>query len=141
MHTSIEHLLGNMIFLVGIRARSGRKLGWWKFLNLFLAIGVLPESKMEQVIMLRVLWRAGVAKGVGRDLWDHCDRGNLGPEERGDRVFGCLVFEPGRSIISIATLAVMYICFEILMILIFGSSSSWLHLAGFALACRLESFC
>ena len=52
LHFGWMHLIGNMIFLWGFGIVVEGKLGWWRFLLVFLAIGVLG-GLFIQAIMLR----------------------------------------------------------------------------------------
>lgn len=51
IHADLIHLLGNMLFLWVFGLVVEGKLGWWKFLLVFLGIGA-GESAVEQVIFL-----------------------------------------------------------------------------------------
>src|SRR5687767_7090689 len=51
IHGGIFHVLGNMFFLWGFGLVVEGKLGWWKFLILYLGLGV-TQSAIEQTIML-----------------------------------------------------------------------------------------
>jgi membrane associated rhomboid family serine protease len=51
MHADIFHLLGNMIFLWGIGVVIEGKLGWWRFLSVYLLIGTIGYG-FVQIIML-----------------------------------------------------------------------------------------
>ncbi|MGY8770381.1 MAG: rhomboid family intramembrane serine protease [Pirellulales bacterium] len=51
MHAGIGHLLSNMIFLWCFGLIVEGKLGWWKYLSLYLGIGVV-QSAVEQTMML-----------------------------------------------------------------------------------------
>lgn len=53
MHGGFLHLLGNMIFLWGFGIIVEGKLGWWRFLLVYLGMGVF-ECMLEQIAMLRV---------------------------------------------------------------------------------------
>ena len=50
-HANIQHLAGNMVFLWAFGIVVEGKLGWWRFLLVYLGIGVL-ESALEQWAML-----------------------------------------------------------------------------------------
>ena len=52
LHFGWLHLIGNMVFLWGFGIVVEGKLGWWRFLLLFLAIGVLG-GLIIQAVMLR----------------------------------------------------------------------------------------
>jgi membrane associated rhomboid family serine protease len=51
IHMGPAHLIGNMVFLWGFGLVVEGKLGWWKFLLVYLAIGI-SECAVEQTIML-----------------------------------------------------------------------------------------
>lgn len=51
IHMGPAHLIGNMVFLWGFGLVVEGKLGWWKFLLVYLAIG-MSQCAVEQTIML-----------------------------------------------------------------------------------------
>ncbi len=51
MHAGIGHLLGNMFCLWGFGLIVEGKIGWWRFLAVYLGIGV-GQSMIEQTMML-----------------------------------------------------------------------------------------
>ena len=51
IHMGLAHLIGNMIFLWGFGLVVEGKLGWWRFLLAYLAIGI-TQCVVEQTIML-----------------------------------------------------------------------------------------
>ena len=51
IHMGPAHLIGNMVFLWGFGLVVEGKLGWWKFLLIYLAIGV-AQCAVEQTVML-----------------------------------------------------------------------------------------
>lgn len=51
MHAGALHLLGNMIFLWSFGLITEGKLGWWRFLLLYLMMGML-QFGAEQILML-----------------------------------------------------------------------------------------
>lgn len=51
MHANFGHLLGNMLFLWPFGLLVEGKLGWWKFLILYLVIAI-GQNALEQTIML-----------------------------------------------------------------------------------------
>jgi len=51
MHAGIVHLLGNMIFLWAFGLVVEGKLGWWKFLVVYLGIGIV-SGMVQQTVML-----------------------------------------------------------------------------------------
>ncbi len=61
IHMGFMHLIGNMIFLWGFGLVVEGKLGWWKFLAVYLGIGV-AQCAIEQTIMLGHVPAAVVAQ-------------------------------------------------------------------------------
>lgn len=55
LHFGWLHLIGNMIFLWGFGIVVEGKLGWWRFLLLFLSIGVLGGLLIQTVMLGRDL--------------------------------------------------------------------------------------
>lgn len=51
LHCGLVHLFGNMMILWGFGLIIEGKLGWWRFLLVYLGIGVV-ESMIEQALML-----------------------------------------------------------------------------------------
>jgi membrane associated rhomboid family serine protease len=51
IHAGLFHLVGNMFFLWGFGLVIEGKIGWWKFLALYLGIGIV-ECAVEQTLML-----------------------------------------------------------------------------------------
>lgn len=134
MHGSLEHLIGNMLFLWVFGLVVEGKLGWWKFLACYLGIGV-TQSMCEQLIML----------GYEGD-----PNGSLGASAA---IFGLMaiaaVWAPMNNInfvlgfwyratdfeVNISVVAACYTGFEMLMLMLTGGAegSSWLHLGGMAI--------
>ena len=51
MHAGIMHLLGNMFCLWGFGLVVEGKIGWWRFLLVYLGIGI-TQCGLEQTLML-----------------------------------------------------------------------------------------
>jgi membrane associated rhomboid family serine protease len=51
VHLGLMHLIGNMVFLWGFGLVVEGKVGWWRFLLIYLGIGIV-HSFVEQLIML-----------------------------------------------------------------------------------------
>ena len=51
LHADIMHLLGNMVFLWTFGLVTEGKIGWWRFLAIYLGIGI-GESAISQVLFL-----------------------------------------------------------------------------------------
>lgn len=100
-HAGIMHLVGNMLFLWAYGIIVEGKLGWWKFLAVYLGIGVL-QSALEQIVMLR-------ADGGG----------SLGASAA---IFGlmaiCLVWAPKNDMSCIVILGYRVLTFDIPIIVL-----------------------
>ena len=65
MHSGFMHLVGNMIFLWGFGLVIEGKLGWWRFLLVYLGIGAI-ECAAEQMAMQD---RIGYAMGASSIIY------------------------------------------------------------------------
>jgi membrane associated rhomboid family serine protease len=132
-HGGIEHLLGNMLFLWVFGLVIEGKLGWWKFIGCFLAIGIL-ECVVEQMIMLGAEEPGPGSIGASAAIFGLVAMAAIWAPMNEITFFWIFGFRTGTFDIGIAVLAILYMGFEILMICLFGTDagSSWLHLAGFA---------
>ena len=132
-HGGIEHLLGNMLFLWVFGLVVEGKLGWWKFLGCFLAIGVL-ECLVEQLVMLGAEEPGPCSIGASAAIFGLVAMAAIWAPMNEITFFWIVGFRTGTFDIGIAVLAICYMCFEVFMICMFGTDagSSWLHLAGFA---------
>lgn len=66
LHADIFHLLGNMLFLWIFGLVVEGKLGWWRFLLVYLGIGV-AQSAIEQFAMLWLVepsWSLGASSAI-----------------------------------------------------------------------------
>lgn len=63
LHFGWMHLIGNMVFLWGFGLIVEGKLGWWRFLLLYLVIGVLGGAFIQTVMLMRADDMAGPGGG------------------------------------------------------------------------------
>lgn len=63
LHFGWMHLIGNMIFLWGFGLIVEGKIGWWRFLLLYLAIGVLGGVSVQSLMLGRVDELSGTGAG------------------------------------------------------------------------------
>lgn len=63
LHFGWLHLIGNMVFLWGFGLIVEGKLGWWRFLLLYLAIGVLGGASIQTLTLARADELAGSGGG------------------------------------------------------------------------------
>jgi membrane associated rhomboid family serine protease len=138
MHASWEHLIGNMVFLWVFGLVVEGKLGWWRFLCCYLAIG-LGVSILEQLITMGVTMPAPGSVGSSTAIFGIVAMAAIWAPKNDVTFFWWFMFRLGTFDIGIATLAVAYIGLEIVMVCIFGTGagSSILHLLGFALGVPL----
>jgi membrane associated rhomboid family serine protease len=134
MHGGLEHLIGNMIFLWVFGLVVEGKLGWYKFLVIYLAIG-MSQCMIEQIVMLGAEEPTPGSLGASAAIFGLVAIAAVWAPLNEVSFFWLFWVRAGSFDIGIAVLAAVYIGFEILMICIFGTDagSSWLHLAGFAI--------
>src|SRR5258708_6964987 len=65
MHLDIAHLVGNLIFLWGFGLVIEGKIGWWRFLIVYLGLGIL-QAAVVQVCMQH---RPGFALGASGAIY------------------------------------------------------------------------
>ena len=65
MHEDLGHLLGNMIFLWGFGLVIEGKLGWWRFLMVYLGLGIVQCA----VIQAGMQHRSGYALGASGAIY------------------------------------------------------------------------
>lgn len=63
LHFGWMHLIGNMVFLWGFGLIVEGKLGWWRFLLLYLAIGTLGGALIQTLMLARADELAGSGGG------------------------------------------------------------------------------
>ena len=128
MHGGILHLVGNMFFLWGFGLIVEGKIGWWRFLLLYLALGAI-ESAISQVAMLdgegAVLGASGAIFGLMAVALVWAPRNELS-------CLGFFGFRPYHFDVSVLG----YVTFSVIVELAlacwgeFEMSSQMLHLAG-----------
>jgi membrane associated rhomboid family serine protease len=135
MHGSPLHLIGNMVFLWVFGLIVEGKLGWWKFLLVYLGVGV-TQSAMEQVLMLG-LPEVGYSLGASSAIYGLMAIAIVWAPRNEINCFYWLGWMfAGTTDISIITFACIYLAFDtlevILHIVASGSvlSTGWLHITG-----------
>jgi len=128
MHADFMHLLGNMFFLWGFGLVVEGKLGWWRFLLLYLSIGVI-HGFVIQVAMLGssgggALGASGVIFGLMAIALIWAPKNEM----------SCFIwFVTARLVdVPITVFAGVYLLwqFTIAMLTRFSMSSAMLHLTG-----------
>ncbi len=134
MHAGWMHLIGNMIFLWVFGLVVEGKLGWWRFIPCYLAIG-MGQMGIEQFAMLHYTGEQIGAVGASGAIFGLMAMAMIWAPLNEIGVAYLVGFSYGTVDVDIAVLAGLYTVWEVVMICIFGGNagSSWLHLTGFAL--------
>jgi membrane associated rhomboid family serine protease len=130
-HNSFAHLLGNMVFLWVFGIIVEGKLGWWKFLSCYLAMGGI-HSALEQMIMLHYTGDVPGAVGASAVIFGLIGMAVVWAPLNEITFFYILMFRFGTYDVSILSMAGFYACMELLWVMLFGggAGSSILHLTG-----------
>jgi membrane associated rhomboid family serine protease len=133
-HASIEHLLGNMIFLWLFGLVTEGKLGWWRFLTCYLAIGV-TETMLEQMIMLHYRGDVPGSLGASGAIFGIMALAAVWAPKNEISVWYLVFIRPGTFDVSILTVVGLYTLLEVLTLLFSRgeAGTSWLHVGGFLL--------
>jgi membrane associated rhomboid family serine protease len=138
MHAGPGHLIGNMIFLWLFGLVVEGKLGWWRFLCCYLAIG-MGQMAIEQLAMLGYAGEMIGALGASGAIFGLMAMALIWAPMNEITYFYWVAIYVGTFDLSIALMAGLYAGWEVLMISLFGgeAGSSWLHLTGFVLGLPL----
>ena len=138
MHAGPGHLIGNMIFLWLFGLVVEGKLGWWRFLASYLAIGA-AQMGLTQIIMLHYTGDAIGALGASGAIFGLMAMAVVWAPMNEITYFYWVGFYFGTVDISIALMAGLYTGWEVLMICFFSEvgGTSWLHLTGFVMGLPL----
>ena len=132
LHGSPMHLIGNMFFLWGFGLVVEGKIGWWRFLLIYLGIGIL-ECAGEQMLM-NSLGKEGGSLGASSILFALMAISWVwAPKNEMDCVL--IIFHSIRHVsVSILMFGTCYILLELAFAALTGFrvSSATLHLAGAA---------
>jgi membrane associated rhomboid family serine protease len=133
-HASIGHLLGNMLFLWLFGLVIEGKLGWWRFLSCYLAIGV-TETMLEQAIMLHYHGEVPGSLGASGAIFGIMAMAAVWAPKNEISVWYLVFVRPGTFDVSILTVVGLYSLYEVVMLIFSGgeAGTSWLHLGGFLL--------
>ena len=139
MHEDLGHLLGNMIFLWGFGLVIEGKLGWWRFLMVYLGLGIVQCA----VIQAGMQHRSGYALGASGAIYGLLAMALIWAPRNEMNCIGLFGFRVMHLDISILTFVTLYVAWELVALWLndFAISSAMLHLAGalpgFALAIAL----
>ncbi len=132
MHGGWGHVIGNMIYLWTFGLVIEGKVGWWRYILIYLAIGV-GGCGFEQVV---TFWMSGASLGASGAIFGLIAMAMVwAPENEANiLVAGIFFFRPFvfNFQVSLSTLGFCMIGLEFLMASLFGfgMSSAVLHLIG-----------
>ncbi|HEY2413529.1 MAG TPA: rhomboid family intramembrane serine protease [Pirellulaceae bacterium] len=140
-HASLEHLLGNMLFLWLFGLVTEGKLGWWRFLICYFAIGV-TEAMLEQMIMLHYHGEVPGSLGASGAIFGIMAMAAVWAPKNEISVWYLVFVRPGTFDVSILTVVGLYSLYEVVMLIFSGgeAGTSWLHLGGFLLGVPVAVF-
>jgi membrane associated rhomboid family serine protease len=135
MHADFLHLLGNMFGLWGLGLIIEGKVGWWRFLLMYLGIGA-TQSGLEQTLMLS---SSGVSLGASAIVFGMIVIAVLWAPKNDLYCAGWLGLRGGLFELSISTYAAIMVGLELVLLVItsFSFSAAWLHLMGAVLGAGL----
>ncbi len=129
MHAGFLHLLGNMFCLWGFGLVVEGKIGWWRFLLVYLGIGV-TQCAVEQTLMLFA--DEGGSLGASAIIYGLMAMCMVWAPENEMNCFLMIGFRPTTMDIPLYSLGVFFVFIELLTGLIAGLTfgSQVLHLMG-----------
>jgi membrane associated rhomboid family serine protease len=129
MHAGFMHLLGNMFCLWGFGLVVEGKIGWWRFLLVYLGIGV-TQCAVEQTLMLFA--DEGGSLGASAIIYGLMAMCMVWAPENEMNCFVLIGFRPTTMDIPLYSLGVFFVFIELLTGLIAGLTfgSQVLHLMG-----------
>ena len=129
MHAGFMHLLGNMFCLWGFGLVVEGKIGWWRFLLVYLGIGV-TQCAVEQTLMLFA--DEGGSLGASAIIYGLMAMCMVWAPENEMNCFLLIGFRPTTMDIPLYSLGVFFVFIELLTGLIAGLTfgSQVLHLMG-----------
>ena len=131
IHGDFWHLFGNMIFLWTFGLVIEGKLGWWRFLAVYLGMGV-AESGGEQILFQEVEELSG-SYGASAILFGLLAMCMIWAPKNEVRVF-YWILRPGTFSMTLQSACIVYLVLELVPALLSSEvSSAALHLTGAAL--------
>jgi membrane associated rhomboid family serine protease len=133
MHQDIVHLVGNMLFLWPFGLVAEGKLGWWRFLVVYLVIGTVFGAAIQ--LSLFALGKDHIVLGASAVIFGLLALCVAWAPRNDLKVFFFLVgVRTGVVDVSIMTFSGLYLAWEVLMFALagFAVSSALLHIVGFA---------
>lgn len=133
IHGGVIHLLGNMVFLWGFGLVVEGKLGWQRFIPVYLLIGAM-ECALEQLIFWNssgtTLGSSSITFGLMAMCLVWAPRNEL-------QVLYVIGFRGGLADLSIVIFAVLHLAMSLVWLaidlMVWGQSSEWFHFFGAAI--------
>ncbi|MBA3311965.1 MAG: rhomboid family intramembrane serine protease [Planctomycetaceae bacterium] len=131
LHGDIFHLLGNMFFLWGFGLVVEGKLGWWKYLAIYLGIAAV-SGLIEQVMMLGYTGSSPGALGASGVIFGLMAMSLLWAPKNDMTLFLLLLYQPYVFEASILAFCGCFLALQILLFALDGFSmgSALLYLIG-----------
>ncbi len=129
-HAGFGHLIGNMFFLWGFGLVVEGKLGWWRMLMLYLAIGISQAALIQLIMLPR---DSGGAVGASSAIMGLMAVSLVWAPKNELKVFMLLFFRIFIFDVTIMWYACFYLFWEIISWTLLdgmGMSTSALHLSG-----------
>lgn len=128
LHEGVMHLFGNMVFLWSFGLIVEGKIGWWRFLIVYLGIGVVQcagEQTLTQQLMGQSLGASAILFGLVAMACVWAPRNDL-------HCIGLLGMRTFTFDVSVLNFALFYIIWEAVMAAVdgFAVGSALLHLSG-----------
>ncbi|MBA4105514.1 MAG: hypothetical protein C0485_07125 [Pirellula sp.] len=138
MHGGIEHLLGNMMFLWTFGLVTEGKLGWWRFLAVYLGIAV-GQSAIEQAIFPLIAPDVPYTLGASAAIFGLVAMACIWAPINQLSIFMLLMFRPFTFEVSVVAFAAFYVGLDLLFCFLLGQGAigSATHLTGAAMGALL----
>jgi len=134
MHSDIEHLLGNMLFLWTFGLVTEGKLGWWRFLAVYLGIAV-GQSAIEQAIFPLLAPDIPFTVGASAAIAGLMAMAVVWAPINQISVFVLFMFRAFTFEVGVGVFAALYVGLDLLFCFLFGQGAigSATHLMGAAM--------
>lgn len=139
LHSGPLHLLGNMIFLYSFGLIVEGKVGWWRFLLIYMGVGII-QSLGVQILMLGA--EGGGALGASGAIYGLLAIAVIWAPSNHFEMVWFLYFRPWYFEATILVFGFVYIGWELVLAAIagFAMSSAVLHLLGVAVGAPIGLF-
>jgi len=138
MHGGIEHLLGNMVFLWTFGLVTEGKLGWWRFLAVYLGIAV-GQSAIEQAVFPLIAPDVPYTLGASAAIFGLVAMACIWAPINQLSIFVMLMFRFFTFEVSVVAFAAFYVGLDLLLCFLLGQGAigSATHLTGAAMGAML----